>query len=152
MAHFKFKIFLNLIRALFPKWNFFDRVAYTFELHYKLKSSKSWQKIKFEQNYSPLGLFINEKYNLSLAQFNIVEHFASDVQDPHFTESAAVELPTYKLLNSLLAVKISELGITESELQFKIVAVSSKENINLYTSRPIKLIPISSDSILGGPL
>ena len=152
MAHFKFKVFLNLIRALFPKWNFFDRIAYTFELQYKLKSSNSWQKIVFEHNYSTLGLFVNEKYNLSLAHFNIVEHFASDIQDPYFSESAAPDLPTYKLLKSLLAVKISELGLSESDLQFKIVAVSSKENFDLYTSRSIKINPVSNNSLVSGPL
>lgn len=126
MAHFKFKVFLNLIRALFPKWNFFDRIAYTFELHFKLKPSASWQQIKFDQYHTNAGLFINEKCNLSLAEFNIVEHFANDVQE-HL--SSITTLTSYKLLTSLLESKLST-----TDFQFKILAVSPAEKIDIYVS------------------
>ena len=133
MAHFKFKVFLNLIRALFPQWNFFDRVAFTFELYFKLNTSESWQKINFDQKHTPLGLFANSKCNLSLAQFNTIEHFAIDVQE-QATGSKITDLTTYHLLKSLLATKISEMGLTPTEFQFKVSAISPTEKIDLYIS------------------
>lgn len=134
---------LYLFRALFPQWNFFDQVAYTFELHFRSTESTGWSKITFEKSRKSLGILNNSIVNESLAQFNIVEHFARDIQElqkTHPTPSASdlEQLSTFKMLRSLLSLKINTFEFKRidyiTSAQFKIVATSAKEHIDIYVS------------------
>ena len=135
----RFKVFLNLIRAIFPNWNFFDKVAYNFEVEFKVKDAKVWEKISFDQTRQSLGLFVNPDCTVALAQVNIIEHFAKDIQDlqdeDSFVDSKDVQnLTTFKMLRSLISAKLQEYDFQESALQFKIVACSPNEKIDVYIS------------------
>ncbi len=138
-SSFQFKIFLNLIRSLFPSWNFFDQLAYTFELNYKTQPDQEWRCISFQQKRNVKDILFNPSVNLALAQFNIVEHFSRDVQElgsisSVLDENALQKLSSYRLLKSLMAVKIQEAKETSDYFQFKIVAQNEKEKKDIFVS------------------
>jgi hypothetical protein len=134
VAQFKFGVFVNLIRALFPKWNFFDRTAFKLELYFRLNQIDSWQKINFDQKHKFGGLFFNPNCNISLAHFNIVEHFAADVQGQSVVPKPISDYTSYHLIKSLLSFKVLELGLSTPTMQFKIIAINQTEEFDLYLS------------------
>lgn len=119
---------INLIRAVFPHWNFFDRISHSFELEFKTAISHQWQRISFDQKREIFSLFINPNCNMVLAQMNIIEHFVSDLQDSKDNKTS------YKLLTSLVRVKVNELGIKDQKIQFKIVSVMENKMDDLFVS------------------
>lgn len=136
---FSFKVFLNLIRALFPKWSFFDRIASHFHLEFKIPGVNEWTPISFEQNRKFFGLFINHECNLALAEVNIIEHFAQDVQElqmqnPRVHSKEVQRLSTFKMLSALLQYKLKKFELEADQVQFKISAVSPSEEIVIYIS------------------
>ncbi|MBC7538392.1 MAG: hypothetical protein H7281_06200 [Bacteriovorax sp.] len=146
-TRFQFKIFVNLIRAMFPNWNFFDRIAYGFELEFKVKNSYKWERISFDQKRLPLGLFISPNCSMALAQVNILEHFARDIQELQAIKTEIhskdlEDLTTFKMLRSILRVKLNESGFEDKVIQFKIVACDQVEKIDVYISDWIILGPI----------
>ena len=141
---FQFNVFLNLIRSLFPHWNFFDQTAFTFELLFKDVNLKNWQLISFSQQRPLLGIFYNPVVNGSLAQFNIVEHFANDILETkkeisEIDSKLAHNLPSYNLMRSLIETKLNELKVNAELFQFKIIARSKKDSIDIFISDPLKL-------------
>ena len=76
---------------------------------------------------------------MALAQFNVVEHFSTDVQELGFsnsmvTETALQNLSSYRLMKSLIAVKLQEAKETSNRFQFKIVALNESVNIDIFIS------------------
>jgi hypothetical protein len=141
---FHFKTFLNLSRALFPQWHFFDQVGSTFELLFRISNSTSWEKVSFDQKHSYIGIFINVSINEALAQFNVVEHFAHDIQELQFKDPTTKEvesLCTFSLLRSLLNVKLNDLSYKTELFQFKIVACRGFEKMDIYVSDWISAEP-----------
>lgn len=136
---FDFQIFTSLIRALFPNWNFFDRIAYSFELQFQIESESEWQTISFSQKRKWYNLFFNPECNMALAQINIIEHFARDLQevrlqfDSVLAEEKIQNLTTFRLLKSLLNNRPSP----GQSLIFKIVAVQPSGSLDLYMSKKI---------------
>ncbi len=136
---FDFQIFTSLIRALFPNWNFFDRIAYSFELQFQIESESEWQTISFSQKRNWYNLFFNPECNMALAQINIIEHFARDLQevrlqfDSVLAEEKIQNLTTFRLLKSLLNNRPSP----GQSLIFKIVAVQPSGSLDLYMSKKI---------------
>jgi hypothetical protein len=133
---FQFSVFLSLIRALFPHWNFFDRVAHQFEVRYQTEEIPSWTLISFDQKPGFFSLFFNPSVNQALAEIGIIEHFAREIQEIG-TEAEADRiqgLSTFRMLKSLLRVKLADVGPVPSSLKFQIVARSPKETIEIYTS------------------
>lgn len=117
------KAFLNLIRALFPQWDFFDKVSYNFELHYRSSSSESWKQFLFQQPRPQWGLLFNAVTNMKLAQTHIVENFVHEVQD--LGDRKVENLSSFKMLQALVG---------GNNVQFKVMAVSGEEKIEVYSS------------------
>ena len=129
---------IQYFRALFPRWNFFDQVAYSFEIEVLVSGSTRWQIIDFLQDRKWYHLVYNPNVNLLLAQVNVVEHFVSDLQMmPPTTKVDG--LTTYKMLAALVACKIKSTTRQADSAQFKIVAQKSEEKIDLYVSDWIQL-------------
>jgi hypothetical protein len=124
---------INLFRALFPRWNFFDQISHRFELEYKTSKSGQWQKISFDQKRTLLSPLINPSYNLALAQINIIEHFVSDLEERKNNQTS------YKLLLSLVKVKLLALGISKEKIQFQVVAVLKNEREIIFTSEKVEI-------------
>ena len=142
---FQLSRFFNLIRALFPRWSFFDRLGHTYELHFRQTPEQVWQLVSFEQSRTwPqffVGLIFNPTLNEALAQFNIIEHFVQDLQEYKKTETFSENfnisnLTTYKMLITLLKIKMKSLSqqTHKSSLQFQIIARSSTEILEVYCS------------------
>lgn len=117
---------LVFFRALFPNWNFFDQIAYSFEIHYKMPSSRDWQKISFDQKPKIHSLFFNPELNLALVEINVIEHFAQDVQQNEDVKS----LTSFKILQSIIKMNLQNI---EENTRFKIVARSPEKTLDLYT-------------------
>jgi hypothetical protein len=124
---------INLFRAIFPRWNFFDQITHRFELEYKTSKTSQWQKISFDQKRALLSPIINPSCNLALAQINIIEHFVSDLEEGSRTQTS------YKLLLSLVKIKLSALGIHSEKIQFQVVAVLKDEREIVFTSEEVKV-------------
>jgi hypothetical protein len=133
------KSFIELIRALFPFWNFFDQTAFTFDLFVKTSANSGWTPISFFQDRRKSSPFININVNESLAQFNIVEHFAHDIQQLekiNVTDlnAEAQNLTSYHLLTSLVQEKLRSFGTSYDSYEFKITANDGKQFIDLFSS------------------
>ena len=143
-AGFNPTLFFSLIRALFPYWSFFDRVGHQFELEFKVPDSKSWEPMSFEQARNRFSFVFNANCNEAMAQVNIIEHFARDIQElqilnPAIHSRDVQNLTTFKLLKSLLKVKIKDYELESKTIQFKILAESPNEKVVIYISDWISL-------------
>lgn len=136
---FNFQLFLSLIRALFPRWDFFDRIDYSFELQFKSGTVVDWQRICFDQKRKLTDLVFNPKSNLAMAQINILEHFAHDIQEFKNEDLKIKNLTSLKMTKSLLKTKLIELGIIKGLVQFRLVAISPNETVSLYISEAFDL-------------
>lgn len=145
-AGFNPTLFLKLIRALFPYWSFFDRVGHQFELEFKVPDAKQWEPISFEQVRSRISFVFNPSGNEAMAQVNIIEHFAQDIQElqlinPAVHSKDVQNLTSFRLLKSLLKVKIRQYELPTNIIQFKILADSPTEKIVIYISDWLSLEP-----------
>ena len=114
---------LHWLRVLFPRWNFYDQVAYHFDLEFQI-GERDWTRIPFVEARRRFGLFLNPSVNLTLAHVNILEHFAQDVHS----------VTTYQMLLSLLRVKFQEFGLNPESFRFRVIALRPNERIELYVS------------------
>lgn len=127
--------FLTLIRVLFPKWNFFDHLGHRFHLKYRESASSSWVTLEFKSHRTFLNFFFNPMHNLTLAQINIIEHFARDVQE--YESNRISSLVSFKLLKSLTEAHLPQYSKSDS-FQFQIDAYTRDSNIKLYESPWLK--------------
>lgn len=127
-----FKTFLNLIRVLFPNWNFFDQIGHSLAIEYRSSNTDFWQTLELSASRGFTGLFFNPEVNLALAQGNIIEHFARDAQEqPENIEN----LSSYKMLRSMLKLNSPSVD----KIQFKLTARKDNEFQILYTSNWLQL-------------
>lgn len=136
VKRFDFKLFLNLIRSLFPNWNFFDQTAFAFSLKVKTNLSEQWFEIDFEKKRSWVSLFFNAELNENLAQYSVVEQFAHDIQQ---APSLGAELVTHKMVASLLAFRMSEIKPLTKNFQFKLIAFNEVEKIEIFQSEILQM-------------
>lgn len=136
---FRPQLFIYLIRALIPSWNFFDHVNYQFGLEFKVSGSEKWENVTFQRKNDLFGLLINPEINMDMAQVNIIEHFAYDIQDlifkdPKIRFKDVQRLTSFKLLKSVLRIQLKNYQIAHSTIQFKIVATNLNEIKDIYIS------------------
>lgn len=137
--NFQFQTFLSYIRALFPRWNFFDQIAYHFELSFQTPGSSRWERLPLTQERKIFSLFWNPFGNLTLAQANILEHFARDLQElqsiqPQLTLTDLERLTTYQLMLSLVEIKLISDFQNIQTFQFRLSAHNPQEVIDLFIS------------------
>jgi hypothetical protein len=136
VKRFDFKIFLNLIRSLFPNWNFFDQTAFAFSLKVKTNLSEQWSEIDFEKKRSWVSLFFNAELNENLAQYSVIEQFARDIQQ---NLNLGSDLVTFKMVASLLAFRISEIKPLTKNFQFKLIASNEIEQVEIFQSEILQM-------------
>lgn len=143
--HFQLTTFLSLIRSLFPRWDFFDQVAFSFNVFFKTSPDTSWKRLSFDQPHKSSRILFNPFINNALAEASIVEHFARDIQElekdkPDFNTSDLDNLTSYQVLCSLLQVKLKRENLQDDGFQFKIVAHGTNATIDIYTSQILPLV------------
>lgn len=124
---FKFASFLNLIRALFPKWSFFDETGHRFYLEVKAVGSETWTNLKEDHQRTALGLFFNPKTNLSHALDTLIQQFVQDLQDLLAFDTTPSEetletLSSFKMVRSLAHFEIKSTDFSYGSFQFRITA------------------------------
>lgn len=142
---FNFKLFLALIRALFPRWNFFDFVGYNFQVSFKVPDQNHWEILSFEVERKSMGLMLNSECNLNLAKVNIIEHFAQDIQNLtlELNQVSLLDLQkkaSYLMLEEILKVELSQFELYQSTFQFKVTAIKDSERLDLFFSDWISLV------------
>ena len=158
-SRFDISLFLSLIRALFPHWNFFDRIAYSFYVQYRFGQENSWKKISFNQVRRFHHVFLNYETNLALAKISIIEHFARDIQElenreigmaPSVWAGRVEELTSFCLVRDVLREEIKKelaskkdfqfnLNYRKTLFQFQVIATHLNQEVLLYTSSDIAL-------------
>lgn len=121
------KKYLNLVRVLFPRWNFFDQLGHRFHLNYKTSESQTWSRIEFTSEFNLLNFFCNSKHNLTLAQVSAIEIFAQEVQEKSEIEIAG--LASFNVVKSIV-----ENYSTDKNFKFQIEAYNSENKFELYVS------------------
>jgi hypothetical protein len=142
---FNFKLFLTLIRALFPRWNFFDFVGFDFQVSFKIPDQNHWEILSFEVNRKSLGLMLNPECNLNLAKVNVIEHFAQDIQSlklelKQISKQDLLRKASYLMLVEMVKVELSKFEIDPSAFQFKVTAIQDSEEIDLFFSDWISMV------------
>lgn len=141
---FQLTTFLSLIRSLFPRWDFFDQVAFSFNIYSKVSPDTDWKRLSFDQSHKTSRMVFNPFINAELANASIVEHFARDIQELEkakldFNNADLENLTSYKLLCSLLHVKLKHENPKNENFQFKIIAHGADTAIDIYTSQILPL-------------
>lgn len=111
--------FLNQLRVLFPRWNFFDQLGHRFNLKYRTDEKTSWILIKFRSQWNLLNFFCNPTHNLTLAQISAIELFAQDTQN----------LSSFQIIKSLV-----EEEAKSKSFQFMVEAQKDDAIIEIYKS------------------
>ncbi len=121
---------IDHFRALFPRWNFYDRIAHHFEIDYKLTKDSLWQPLSFSQPRKKLSFFYNPDCNLALAEISLIEQFVADFQK----SSQVTDLTTYRMLKSVVIHRLNLISSYDRPFQFKILACKPGERIDFYVS------------------
>lgn len=119
--------FLNQLRVLFPRWNFFDQLGHRFYLKYKTTENQNWISIKFKSEWSLLNFFCNPDHNLTLAQISAIELFAQDAQ--MYDEQQIQNLDSFRLIRSLIGIHAKT-----KKFQFTLEAHKDGKILDLYIS------------------
>lgn len=144
---FQFSLFLSLIRSLFPRWDFFDQIAFSFAVEFRMSSDTDWKPLDFFYEHRKSRLVFNPYVNEVLAQSGIVDQFARDIQElqndkPSFTREDLQQLTTYRLVCSLLHVKLKHENLSDEKFQFRVVARRDNENIEIFASEVLPLVNV----------
>ena len=139
---FELRSFLNLIRALFPKWSFFDESGHLFYLEVKAVGSDVWTNLKEDQERSAFGLFFNPSTNLSHAFDTLIQQFVFDLQDlleaDATPDEATLEnMATYKMVRSLALRDLQNTDFKFGSFQFRISAHRDGVVENVFVSNVI---------------
>ncbi len=128
---------LELIRVIFPRWNFFDRIGYQLLLEVKRIGNQDWLPITFKDSRTLLSLFINPEGTRLHAEMTTLENFVQDIQkfvdakgevDPIKVKS----LTSYRMVRSLVLNRL--MVNSEKEVQFRVLAKAGDETIVIYSS------------------
>lgn len=96
---------LFLLRAFFPNWKFFHAVGYVPYLYVRhLDATSTWSDWRWvypRRKRRLWHLLHNADVNLALAEQNLMDHFASDLNDLPDGEDAR-RLVTYQLVDRLV--------------------------------------------------
>ncbi len=103
-----------------------------------------WRQLSFDQPHKTSRMVFNPFINAALANASIVEHFARDIQElekdkPDFNPADLENLTSYKLLCSLLHIKLERESPNNGNFQFKIVAHGTDTSVDIYTSQTLPL-------------
>lgn len=131
----------ELIRVLFPRWNFFDRLGFRLELEVKTAGGRDWQPLPFVATRTFGGLFVNPTVTRMHAERTLLETFVEDVQklvDPYgqVDSTRLQKLTTFKMVRSLVASRLAPASASSSadQIQFRVSAVAGDETAVLYVS------------------
>ena len=119
--------FLNQLRVLFPRWNFFDQLGHRFHVKYKTSENENWNLVEFESHWNLLNFFCNARHNLTLAQVSAIELFAQDTQN--CSQENIPNLVSFKVIKSLVEERTNS-----KTFQFMIEAYKDENQTILYTS------------------
>jgi hypothetical protein len=140
---FRFSVFVHFVRALFPKWSFFEQIGSKFEFQVKASDDLPWEPLFFEEATTQASVFFNAQMNLNLAQQNIAEHFVTDLQDllqrNSYPNAQEIEsLVTFRLLEAWIQFKLDQAVNPPLLFKFKVVAQSPNETNDVFISHWIQ--------------
>ena len=128
---------LELVRVLFPRWNFFDRVGDPLLLEVKQTGSTSWLPLPFQATRTLGGLFINPEVTRLHAEMTTLENFVQDIQklvdpDDKVDSSRVKSLTSFNMVRSMVVKRL--MVSSADQVQFRVSAKSGHEKTVLYVS------------------
>jgi hypothetical protein len=118
---------LFLLRSFLPNWRFYSAPGPSPRLFVRAHSATGlgeWQLIYPRFRPKLLGLVFNPKVNLALAEMNLVDHLASDLNDCAH-DSDVVELVSYQMVERVVRQALPDLLAGGGHFQFCLRAIPS---------------------------
>ena len=131
---------LELIRVIFPRWNFFDRAGYQLTLEVKQLGTKDWLPISFHANRTMGSLFVNPDVTRLHAEMTTLENFVQDIQkltdhEGQVDSTRVKGLTSFKMVRSIVMNRL--MVSSPNEIQFRLSAKAADESLVLYVSDAI---------------
>ena len=132
-----------LLRSFFPNWRFYHGFGSQPRLFIRFQQPddewSAWQMFMPRATFSFIDLFHNPRNNLLLANQNLVDHLAFDIQTlPEGT--SASELVSYQMVLQLAHSLVQQQGLTGHRWQFQVLQVPPLQTPN--ESMTILLSPV----------
>ena len=132
-----------LLRSFFPNWRFYHGFGSQPRLFTRTQQPNGewteWQMFMPRAKRSPRDLFHNPRNNLLLANQNLVDHLAFDIQTlPEY--KSAVELVSYQMVTRLAHGLVQQQGLHGRNWQFQVLQVPPLQTPN--ESMTILLSPV----------
>jgi hypothetical protein len=132
-----------LLRSFFPNWRFYHGFGSQPRLFTRLQQPDGewteWQMFMPRAKLSLLDLFHNARNNLLLANQNLVDHLAFDIQMLPENKSVS-ELVSYKMVTQLAHSMVQQQGLIGCRWQFQVLQVPPLQAPN--ESMTILLSPV----------
>ena len=132
-----------LLRSFFPNWRFYHGFGSQPRLFTRTQQLDGewteWQMFMPRARFSPRDLFHNPRNNLILANQNLVDHLAFDIQTLPEHQSAS-ELVSYRMVRRLAHGLIQQQGLSGRNWQFQVLQVPPLQTPN--ESMTILLSPV----------
>ena len=122
-----------LLRSFFPNWRFYHGFGSQPRLFTRTQQPdgewSEWQMFMPRAKLSPRDLFHNPRNNLLLANQNLVDHLAFDIQTLPEQQSAS-ELVSYQMVTRLAHSLVTQQGLTGRNWQFQVAQVPPLQTPN----------------------
>jgi hypothetical protein len=127
----------ELIRALFPRWNFFDQISYRLVLEVKAAGSKGWTPVLFNASRTIGSLFTNPDVTRMHAEMSLLESFANDIQgavgpDGKLNSARVQKMTSFMMVRSLVMSRL--MAPSTNSVQFRLSAQAGEESSVIYVS------------------
>ncbi len=119
---------INHFRALFPRWDFFDRIAYKFCLEVQSAPNGDWQRLEFLKSRKPWNLLYNPGINLALAHISLIDQFVLHRENSVEKETSL----------QMLAAMVRQKTKPTDRFKFKVVAFKGDDRKELFVSDWLK--------------
>lgn len=127
MLRDRLKIFLNLTRALFPRWDFYDRPGAQVHLEVKLLNSADWRRVSFAQKRRLFAVFVNPDYNMALAQISLIEQFVESLRELQMGGKKCLPEEVFRLSSYVMLCAVVRASVGDQAAQFRILAARGEE-------------------------
>lgn len=119
-----------LLRSFFPNWRFYHGFGSQPRLFLRTQQAdgswSEWQMFMPRAIFSPRDLFHNARNNLLLANQNLIDHLAFDIQTLP-DEKSASDLVSYHMVMRLAHSLLQQQGVSGCRWQFQIMQVPPLE-------------------------
>jgi hypothetical protein len=136
---FEVQTFLRLIRALFPRWDFFDSAGYRAVLQVRPVGAEEWQEVHFETERRPANLLFNPFTNFAHLQESLLQQLIGDVSEAagkngQIEASQLDDLASFRMVRALAREELIKRDFFSGPFQFRLLARTQHSETVLFVS------------------